>query len=407
MKICVLTHTFPKYLHDTTAAFMHPFVLGLIQAGYDVVVITPFHQKLNTSDFPYRIVTYKYIWPNSFHRLGYSQTLSKGVRIKIEIYLLAPFLYFFGFLTLLRLLVKENFDIVSAHWILPNGFIMYLTSLFISVPYVVTLAGSDVFVANKNFLFSFMARLAAKKAAAICADSPQYIKELSKVGVHPDNSHIIPYPVDTSQLKISNSLAVELKKKLGIPPSSIMLLAVGRLIYKKGFSYLLDAFAKVIKKEKNVRLIIVGDGDLKQILEQHSKKLQISQSVIFVGNIERNAIGAYYTLADIFIMPSIKDQEGNIDDRPVALLEAISCGKPVIATNFPGNALSVQHSVSGFLVPQKNSKIISERIIQLARSKELRTRMGKQAEKIASSSLVTKSVGEKYNILFKDILKNE
>lgn len=405
MKICILTHTFPKYKNDTTAAFMHPFVLGLIKRGNDVVVVTPFHPKLRINEFPYRIFTYKYIWPNSLHRLGYSQTLSEGTRFKLETYILAPFLYLFGCIVLIRLLRRERFDIISCHWILPNGFIAYVASKIVGIAYAVTLAGSDVYVANKNIVFSKMARLAGEGASAICSDSPQYVKELKKTGIKIKNNYIIPYPVDTSRLKVSTSDVRELRRKLHIPLSSLVLLSVGRLVHKKGFRYLLLAFSEVLRKRSDVVLIIVGEGDLHRKLEEEAVSLGIDEHIKFVGNVDRNKIVAYYNLADLYVMASIRDDEGNIDDRPVALLEAIACGKPTISTNFPGNSLSIKHGKSGFLVSQKRPNELASSILELATSKALRDQMSKEALKIAREELSLIQVGRKYHSIFKNIVK--
>lgn len=403
MKICIVTHTFPKTPNDTTAAFMHPLVLGLTSMGNEVAVLTPYHIELKTSNFPYKIVTYKYIWPNFFHRLGYSQTLSEGTSFKLETYILAPFLYFFGFLALLRLLKREKFDIISSHWILPNGFISYLVTRFIRIPYTITLAGSDVYVANKNIFFSFMAKLAAQGAKIVFADSPTYVDQLKKTGAIVKNYSIVPYPVDTSVLKINPNGILALKKDLNLKKENIVLLAVGRLIYKKGFQYLLEAFSKVTKKYKEAVLIIIGEGDLGSELKKLAKILHIESFTKFVGNVKRDKIVTFYNLADIFIMPSVVDQNGNTDDRPVALLEAIACGKPVVATNFPGNALSIKEGESGFLVPQKNIKSLGYAISRLIESKELRISMSREASKIANKNFGIKTIGEKYNIAFKNL----
>lgn len=406
MKICVLTHTFPKYRNDTTAAFMHPFVMGLKNAGNSVTVLTPFHTQLKVKKFPYKIFTYKYIWPKFLHRLGYSQTLSGGMSLKLETYILAPFLYFFAFFALLRILKKEQYDILSSHWILPNGFIAYLVSLFIRIPYTVTLAGSDVFLANKNNLFMLMAKLSAQRASLICADSPQYLKELARTKAKIRASHIIPYPVDTTLLHASTKGVYELKKKLRILPNTITILGVGRLIHKKGFEYLIKAFYKIHRKKRNVVLVIVGSGDLERQLRALVNRLFLDSFVRFVGNVERDKISAYYNLADIFVMPSIKDEEGNIDDRPVALLEAIATGLPVVATNFPGNALSIKDGVSGLLIPPKNVNEMSTVILRLIESRSLRESMSREAKKIVHKQLNMMQVGKRYTSLFKRLAKH-
>lgn len=384
---------------------MHPFVLGLIKAGNEVCVVSPFHPSLRIKEFSYRIITYKYIWPNSLHLLGYSQTLSEGTRFRLITYLLSPFLYIFGCIALIRLFRKERFDIISSHWILPNGFIGYIVSKITGIPYTVTLAGSDVYVAHKNIIFSQMARLAADESAAICSDSPQYIKELKKIGTKFKFFFIIPYPVDTSLLKAKKTDLSQIRRKFNIPHDKLILLAVGRLIHKKGFSYLLEAFAKVVEKQKNIFLIVVGDGDLRSNLVKLASELKVNDFIRFAGNIERNKIASFYNLADIFIMPSIKDEKGNIDDRPVALLEAIAFGIPAVASNFPGNALSIKDSISGFLVPQKNVEALSKAITELIKSDSLRKSMGMHAKKIASKQFDMAQVGKKYTSIFESVVK--
>lgn len=404
MKICLLTHTFPRYKADTVAAFMHPFVLSLKKKGNEVVVLTPFNVNLRPSEFPYRIITYKYFWPDRLHLLGYSQTLKGGTNFKSYTFILAPFLFLFGFLALLKLLKKERFDIISAHWILPNGFIAFLASKITGVAYTISLPGSDVYVANKNPIFAFLARTAAYDSSAIVADSPIYLKELSKTGIKINKSHVIPYPVDISKLKTGNLAKIKLRKKLGIEKDTSIILTVGRLIHKKGFNYLLEALLQILKKQRRIILLIVGDGDLRTNWERLARKLEIENIVKFVGNVEREEIPSYYSLADIFVMPSIKDKEGNIDDRPVALLEAIATGLPVVATNFSGNALSVKNGINGFLVPQKNPNAIANSILKIITSKNLMDIMGKKSRVLAKEQFSLDVVGTKYIVLFKEII---
>lgn len=386
---------------------MHPFVLGLVKSGNDVIVLTPYYSGLKLKQFPYRVITYKYIWPVFFHKLGYSQTLVGGMRLRLSTYLLSPFLYFFGFFALLNLVKREKFDVISAHWILPNGFIAYLVSKIVDIPYTVSLAGSDVYIAQRNGVFSSMARITGEDSAIIFSDSLQYIKELKKTGARIKRSYVVPYPVDINLLGASLSDVSQLKENLIISNKDILLLAVGRLVWKKGFQYLLPAFQKVLKKNKNAFLIIVGDGDLKTYLEEMSKKLNVEKHVRFVGNIERDRIKLFYSAADIFVMPSIKDKEGNIDDRPVALLEAIAQGLPAVATNFPGNRHSIKDSVSGFLVPQKNINAISSAILRLIKSNNLRKNMSLEAKKIAREQFDMIEVGRKNTELFKSVFKNK
>lgn len=406
MKVCVLTHTFPKYKEDGTAAFMHSFVLGLKKAGNDVVVLVPYTPGLRKDDFGYKIVFYKYIWPAKLHVLGYSNTLKDGMKLRPKTYILAPFLFLSGIIHLYQLCKKEKIDVISAHWILPNGFIASVVSKLLKIPYTVTLPGSDVFVAKKNWFFSFLSLLAANNASAIISDSPKFLEILLTLHPKVHNSEIIPYPVDADRFRPMREGRNQIRRKLHLANNTVVVLAVGRLVHKKGFHYLIQAMSQIVHKDKNTRLVIVGDGDLRGALENLVSKLKLAKHVLFVGDIERSELFFYYNMADIFAMPSIKDKNGNIDDQPVSLIEAMSCGKPIVATNFPGIALTVVHSKSGFLTPQKNVLMIKRALEELIDSKELRIRMGRESRKIVTDKLSIEKIGERYSSLLRNAKNN-
>lgn len=406
MKICILTHTFPRYKNDSNAAFMHPLALGLKKAGNDVTVLTPYNSILKVNDFPYKVISYRYIWPRFLHLLGYSRTLKAGMELKKELYFLSPFFFLFGIIALCKLCLKEKFDIISSHWILPNGFIAFIASKITKTPYTVTLAGSDVYISQKNYFFTKMAILAANNASYILADSPKFLSEISDLGAKVKRSCIVPYPVSVEKFKPNNNERIKLRNKLGFKEKDIVIFGLGRLIHKKGFKYAIEAFSFLKKENKNIYLVIGGDGDLKKELENLCLELDVRNKVKFIGNIERNKVSFYYNMCDIFIMPSITDAQGNIDDQPVALIEAMSCGKPIVATKFPGISLTVKDEENGFLFPEKDVNSLRKALSKLIRSDKLRKKMGDKSRRIAFGNLCINRIGQKYTRIFLDTLKS-
>lgn len=102
MKICILTHTFPRNDQDVAAAFMKPFADGLVESGNEVTVVTPYDAQFNRRGDKFKIVTYKYIWPESLHMLGYSKTMEADIGLKKRSYLLLPLMLFFGTIALYK-----------------------------------------------------------------------------------------------------------------------------------------------------------------------------------------------------------------------------------------------------------------------------------------------------------------
>ena len=94
MNICVLTHTFPRNKEDTPAAFMKKFSDSLVKAGAKVTVVAPFDLKFNRRGDLFKLVTYKYIWPDSLHLLGYSRTMVKDINLRMRSFFLSPFLFY-------------------------------------------------------------------------------------------------------------------------------------------------------------------------------------------------------------------------------------------------------------------------------------------------------------------------
>ncbi len=169
MKICIITHTFPRFDQDVAAPFMGGVADGIAENGNEVVVLSPFSPKFKKKqlDKKYKLITYKYAPLGSWHVLGYSETLTDDKSLKFSGYLLSPLMIFFGAVALYRLVRKERIDLINAHWILPNGFIASIVSILTGVPVVSTLPGSDVYMADKNNIFRHMARFASETSKAI------------------------------------------------------------------------------------------------------------------------------------------------------------------------------------------------------------------------------------------------
>jgi len=407
MKICVFTHTFPRYKEDTSAAFMHGFCEGLQKVGNKVFLLTPFDEKFNRprNMQSYKIITYKYVWPDKFHLLGYSRTLQNDMQMKWNTYLLAPLMYFFGFLALLRLVKQEKIEVISAHWIIPNGFIAAWVSLLTGIPLQINLCGSDVFVASKNPIFKHMALFAAKIAKRIIGGgSIHWAEDLIKLGADPKKSSASIYGVDTQFFKPSTQGVKELKKQFSIKPGQLVIEGLGRFVEKKGFVYLIKAMPSILKKYKNVIFVIFGDGDQRQELKALAKKLKVDQFLRMPGYAPRDKSPQYYNLADIFVATSTRDKEGNLDDQPLSLLEAMSCQKPVVATALAGIKTMVTNGVNGFLFKDKDINQLTKNIEKLIDSLAIRQKFAQENRKLCVKKFSIEGIGKYYTQLLREMI---
>jgi len=163
-----------------------------------------------------------------------------------------------------------------------------------------------------------------------------------------------------------------IKRKVGIGSNKIVC-TVGRLTEAKGHVYLLKAFKEVLKKYGNVKLLIVGDGELKRRLELLSEQLDIENNVVFLG--KRTDVADLLQISDIFVLSSLHES------FPNAVMEAMACGKPVVATKVGGIPELVIDHQTGLLVPPLNPHLLANSITELLLNESQAVTLGTNGKK--------------------------
>jgi len=161
------------------------------------------------------------------------------------------------------------------------------------------------------------------------------------------------------------------------PDGRIQVVTVGRLIEKKGIEYSIRAVAKLAKIYPNLEYKIIGDGCLREDLEQLIQELGISGIVKLLGWRHHQEIIEILNNSHIFIAPSVTAEDGNQEGIPNVLKEAMAMGLPVIATKHGGNAELIQDRVSGFLVPERDVDAIAKKLRYMVEHPEIWLEMGR------------------------------
>jgi glycosyltransferase involved in cell wall biosynthesis len=161
----------------------------------------------------------------------------------------------------------------------------------------------------------------------------------------------------------------------------VRILCVGRLHQKKGMSYLLKAFKRVHRKQKNTELVIVGEGKERKKLERIIRRYKLNGCVKLKGDRSPKQVADEMKKADIFCLLSVTTKDGNHEGIPNALKEAMSTGLPVVATRHGGIPELVTHGREGYLVPERNVKKAAKRLNQLVRNRKKRLAMGKKGRR--------------------------
>ncbi|MFC1509508.1 glycosyltransferase [Candidatus Omnitrophota bacterium] len=406
MNVCTLTHTYPRFTGDINAPFVEHLMEHIAALGVDVSVLSAYDPEWNRypADHTVDLRTYKYIWPEKLHILGYSRTIEGNVRFRKKVLALSPFLFLFAYRSYLKLVREKKPDMLHAHWILPNGFIAGMVSRATGVPLIIQLHGSDVFTAEKNALFRSMTRFAAKHAAYILSPSPDLTGRLGALGIDTGKIGLVPNTVDAGfSTDVTDDDVVSLRTRLGIAKEKTVVLAMGRMVYVKGFSYLLEAFRKVAEDFDNVILVLAGGGLLYDELKEQTKKLDIAERVIMPGAVMQDDVPVYFRMADLFVVPSIKHESGAVDGLPVVIPEAMAAGLPIVASNAGGIPVLVRDGLTGLLVRQRDTGALARAIGKLLGDKQLRTASGSRARRIIESSVNYGKVAEHISVLYEAI----
>ena len=401
MHIGVLTHNYPRFSGDFSGTFVEALCQEFATQGQQVTVWAPFdpaYQRSAESRVSLRL--YRYAWPDSLHRLGYMRTMQSDLNLRLNTYVLSPAFFASGIATVLRQAKAAKPDVLHAHWVLPNGFIAAVVSRQLGIPLVVSVPGSDAQVAAKNPLFRAMARFAFRQAGLLTANSAELRDSVVKIGADPKKFDLILYGTDPNALHPDASGVADLRSRLALPATALVLLCVGRMVYKKGFDTLLRALAEPALRTRPVVAIMIGNGDQKAEWEQLSTQLGLVDRVRWVGNVPKDEIGVYYNLADLLINPSVSRPADGLN---VCVLDAMSCGKPVVGSNVAGNPLAIVDGETGFIVPEQDAAALAAALVKLVDNAELRQRMGAAARMRIEQELGWPHLARRYLVHFQKL----
>lgn len=381
MKILMVTSSYPKFPGDVTAPFIESIALSLVEHGHGVDVVLPFHPELGRDpNEPVRFFPYKYAPTKRLNIWGYAQSLEADVRLKRSVYLLAPVVARALRRAVSARLQAERYDVVHHHWVIPNAGLVADLVEARGVPQVISLHGSDVTVAERFAPARALARGAFRRAGAVTACSGDLTRRAIALGAPANRTRTVPYGVDTEAFR-PDRRETSLRDKLGLPRTTLLVLAVGRLVEKKGFRCLIDAASR----SRGVYVAIAGEGDLRESLQRQIHAT--GAPVKLFGALAREALAAALASADVVAVPSVVDGSGNVDGLPNTLLEALASGKPVVASRVAGIPDVVEDGRTALLVPPGDPAALAAAIERLRARPEERRVLGLAARSLATSRL--------------------
>jgi len=293
--------------------------------------------------------------------------------------------YFYFKRAVKEAILTEQPDIVHLHWLfdLPQ----LAAARNANVPIIATPYGSDLLLYSrptlKNFFKSIINRQltssVVRKAKYFCCDAVHLRTRLIQLGASLQDVEIIYFGTDTEEFSPSLK-STSFRENLGISENDIIILS------NRGLSPIYDvktfvlAAKHVLKVNEKVRFLIAGGGPLLHELQQLTQQLDISHRVMFLGRLSDKDFGLTTGNADIYVSTSTSD--GGL---AASVAEAMSCGIPVVITEFGDNSKWLEDSTAGFSFDIGDDQKLASILLDLASNPELRTRLGNQGRKIISS----------------------
>jgi len=380
--VVMVTSSYPRFPGDQVGTFMEPIARGVAARGHAVHVVAPWHPRVARPDEEHgvRFHFFRYLPPAGPHVFGYAGALRADVHLRASALVVTPLAVAAGIRAARRVAHALNATVMHGHWVVPGGFVARWAA-GASTPLVVSLHGSDVYVAERHALIRRAATGVLRRAAWVTACSADLRTRAIALGANPLQSDVLPYGVDTTRFRPDADARREVRARLQIADDAPIVLAAGRLVRKKGFEYVIEAAGRLAPRWPGLLVLIAGDGDLAEELRARSKRKGVAEIVRFLGPIAQHDMPSMLAAADVVAVPSIRDDAGNVDGLPNVVMEALASGTPLVATPAGGIASVAEDGRTALIVPERDSDALAAAIDALLSDPVRRADLGLAARR--------------------------
>lgn len=371
--------SYPRFPGDTVGTFMEPIAHGVAARGHAVHMVLPWHPKLQRPKREGNVFfhPFHYAPHPSLNIFGYAEALKADVHMRWRAFAAAPLALATGWFKALRVAQKFHATVMHGHWVIPGGVLAAAATP--QLPLVISLHGSDVYVAERSAIAGRLARTAFGRAGWVTACSDDLRRRAMALGADEARSEVVPYGVDSERFRPNMAARADVRRALGLSETAPIAFTAGRFVRKKGFEYLIDAAARLATSLPELTLVLGGDGDLRDELESRARAAGLGTRVRFVGLLAQDDVARYLAAADVAVVPSVRDDAGNVDGLPNVVMEALASGTPLVATPAGGIGSVIDHDVTGLLVPERDAEALAQAIARLVATPAARLAIGAAA----------------------------
>jgi len=302
-----------------------------------------------------------------------------------------------AFITGLALTKKHAFDIINAHFVIPSGVPALMLARMRNIPLVVTLIGGDIYDPSKGIsphrhgVFRSVIRYIVRHANAVTAishDTKQRAIELHNImqDITVVPIGLVPFPCTPLP-----------RESLGLRNDDFLCISIGRLVPRKGYETLLEAWKQI----PAAQLLIIGDGPLKESLQEQIDRYDLSGRVRLVGFISEQEKHAMLRTANAYVSAAQHEGFG------IVFLEAMDAGLPIIAANDGGQKDFLEHGKNALLVPPRDVQKIAAAVQQVMNDQSLRREISANNIRDVGAYYIDKTSGLLERVLLDTVTRYE
>lgn len=355
MKILVLTTNFPKFIEDYYGSFIFDNLRELVKQNQEVEVICPHWPGINYKDNFEGIEISRFKWweTKSFKPFMY---FSKWGIFRILTMITACFYHTYKYLR------KNEVNLIDSQNILPMGFIAVILGKIFKKPTVATAHGEDLRAFYAHSFWVYFVKYTLKRLSKIIVVSEELLNYCQKLGISEEKIILLPNGVDTELFAPQSRETKRECFKIGF---------IGDFNEYTSPKVLIESIPFVKDNIKNLEILLAGDGPLRWAMERRVKELKARDFTQFLGEIKHDAVPSFLQKNDLIINTTPFASQ-------IVLLEAMACGKTIIATNIECQDSPIKNGETG-IITGNNPDELAKTIIWLYENEESRKRISSQA----------------------------
>ncbi|HEY3209475.1 MAG TPA: glycosyltransferase [Actinomycetota bacterium] len=381
-RILLLTSSFPRWDGDSTTPFVLHLAQDLQALGIQVDVLAPHAPGAARREGlgGLHVERFRYLWPHSQETVCYGGGALINLRDRRSNAAKVPFLVGAEMAATLDRLKSRRYDLLNAHWALPQGFVGAVAGRILKVPHVLTVHGGDVFALGGRVMSRFK-RFALEQADAVTVNSSVTRRQVLTIAPGVREVRVIPMGISDRSPPATD---VDFIRKKYRHRGGPLLVFAGRLVEEKGLEDLLLAMVQLLPRFPHATAIIAGEGQHRATLEALAARLGIAERVFFVGWVQPAEIQAYLAAGDVVVAPSRRSPQGWVEAQGLVVIEAMNVGVPVVASGSGGLTDAVLDGETGLLVSERAPQEIHMAVERICTDPELRARLKRNGQQMAA-----------------------